>query len=112
MRVLYKGQYSDGQWQWAQSSDATAVSEIILKASPEEVAEALDMTYSKLQQTISFSAMNMPLQITITDSQAATVDSQSVAMMAEATFDVSGFEGEYTFSIASGGEPYQLVLQF
>lgn len=112
MRVLYKGQYSDGQWQWAKSSEATAVSEIILKASPAEVAEALDMTYSKSQQTISFSAMNMPLQITITDSQAATVDSQSVAMMAEATFDVSGFEGEYTFSIASGGEPYQLVLQF
>ena len=94
-----------------QSSSNNAWSEIILKASPEEIASSLELTYSKSDKTVSLSAL-MALQITVTNADGAQVAYTETPMSKFTIIDVSEFDGEYTFSIASGGEPYNLVLQF
>lgn len=111
LRLFYKGQYSNDKWEWMQSSSNNAWSEIILKASPEEIASSLELTYSKSDKTVSLSAL-MALQITVTNADGAQVAYTETPMSKFTIIDVSEFDGEYTFSIASGGEPYNLVLQF
>ncbi len=112
LRLLYKGQYSGGEWHWAKAADANAVSEIILVATPEEVAERLEVRYSKETNTFDFNS-KLAIQYTVTNGQGSEVASGAVASYTTTSIDTSSFEsGEYTFSFASGGEPYRLIVAF
>lgn len=93
--------YDDSPWQ------------ILLMATPEEVAAGLHLIYSKSTNTLTFDAP-MAIQYTVTRiDSGATIASGEVASFTEQSIDLSACTaGEYRFSFASGGRPYELIIEF
>lgn len=110
IRLHYKGTYSD-DWQWVHSSDQYCADEILLKATPEEVAETLKISYSKSSKSLTFTSPNA-IQYTVKSAADSSVKSSGAAASYNPTaIDCSTFEaGEYHFEFASGGRPYILTI--
>lgn len=109
LRLYYKGKYSD-QWKWARSYDLNSYDELILCATPEDVARLLSVTISKTEKRFTFSS-SLPLSYIVRDSDDSTVASGTASSFTETVIDMSGFtSGEYIFSFASGGDPYTFTL--
>lgn len=110
LRIFYKGANSNGQWIWAQSADTETVSELLLTATPEEVANQLRFTYGKAEQIIQ---CYLPYACTykVTDALGNTKAEGTAPSYTYINIDTGTLEaGEYTFSIASGGEPYLFTV--
>ncbi len=108
LRVYYKGAYSS-DWQWARAVDKDCFDEILLKATPEEVAKSLTFGYTKSQKIFTYISPNA-IQYTVKRvADSSIVASGATASRTSAQIDASSFEsGEYIFEFASGGEPYVL----
>lgn len=110
LRLLYKGQYSGDEWHWAKAADASAISEILLKATPEEVADNLLFHYSKSTKVISLQS-TMATQYSMKDAEGNEKAAGAAASHSTIEIDTSSFEkGEYTLSVASGGDPHVMVI--
>ena len=110
LRLLYKGQYSGDEWHWAKAADANAASEIILVATPKDIAENLVFTYLKDANSIQLYAP-LALQYSVTDALGNTKAEGAAPSYTYITIDTGMLEaGEYTFSIASGGKPYLFTV--
>ena len=108
IRFQYKGAYSS-DWQWARGSEADCVDEILLMATPEEVASSLSITYAKSSKSFVFTSPNA-IQYTVKSAVDGSVKSSgSVASHTTTNIDLSAMTaGEYLFEFASGGRPYVL----
>lgn len=103
---------SSDSWQLVRSFD-DAPWQILLKPTPETIAQGLHIAYSKSNKTLSFTAP-MAIQYTVVrvDSD-ATIASGEAASHTETIIDLSSCtSSEYRFSFASGGRPYELIIQF
>lgn len=110
LRIFYKGANSNGQWIWAQSADTETVSELLLTATPEEVADNLLFHYSKSTKLISLQS-TMALQYSMKDAEGNEKAAGAAASHSTIEIDTSSFEkGEYTLSVASGGDPHVMVI--
>lgn len=110
LRIYYKGKYSDS-WNWARSCDMLSKSEIILHATPDQVAETLGVRYYKTDKHFMFISEDLAIQYSVRNSSNVVIESGSVASYVASTIDMSEYpKGEYTLSFASGGEPYTLVI--
>lgn len=111
IRFLYKGQFSD-EWKWARKEDKYAYDEIILCPSPDELAESMNMKYSKTDMTLVFSS-DYTIDWTLIDSKSALIASGKTSAKEFASIDVSALpSGRYLLSVSSGGSPYELILTF
>ena len=109
LRLLYKGAYSS-DWQWARTSDAACFDEILLKATPEEVAKSLSVSYSKSAKSLTFTS-SLAIQYTVKGKDGSTKSSGAVAALNPTTIDLSSFAaGEYLLEFTSGGRPYVLTI--
>lgn len=93
--------YVDAPWQ------------ILLMPSPETIAAELHILYSKGAGTITFTAP-MAIRYTVTRVDNGTyVTSGKASSNTTTAIDVSSCtSGEYRISFASGGRPYELIVQF
>ena len=112
IRLYYKGVYSS-DWQWARTSySEECVDEILLKATPEEVAKSLNISYSKISKSLTFTSHNA-IQYTVKKASSSSVlTSGAVASHTATAIDLSSFAaGEYIFEFACGGDPYRLTIK-
>lgn len=124
LRYYYKGQ-NPGEWEWMR--DGSEVFEIVVCASPEEIAENLKMTYDKADKVLSFYS-TIALKYEVKDSEGNVKTSGATAggvyfnreLDSEYSIyhergpkvDMSKFEpGEYTVSFTCGSDPYVLKVQ-
>lgn len=126
LRYYYKGE-NPGVWEWLREGTSGDVSEIIVCASPDEIAKSMKFTYSKTDKTIYFYS-TIALKYEVKDSEGnvkksgATAGGRYFNTELDATFavyhekgprvDLGNFEpGEYTISFTCGSDPYVLKIQ-
>ena len=110
LRVFYKGINSD-EWVRALSGESGAYDEVLLWATPQEVAKSLKISYEKDSKIFTFASQHS-IQYSITNASGSVVKSGKAASFNTTEIDLSELEsGIYTFSFASGGEPYKLNIK-
>ncbi len=113
--IVYKGKYSHN-WQIARRysdlrNPKIAYDEVLLKATAEDVAESLNLTYNKGDKSLVFTSEHA-IQYSMTDASGVEVSTGNVPSFTSTTIDLSSLEpGTYTCSFASGGKPYILTLK-
>jgi hypothetical protein len=111
LRVVYKGEYST-DWQIARKAQEECIDEVLLKVTPEQVAESLKLEYNKKKQSLTFSSVHA-IQFMMNSSTGAKIDNIGVTSHTEYTVSTSSIEkGEYTLSFSSGDEPYLMKVVF
>lgn len=103
LRLYYKG-YDSDEWQWAKRYDELAVNEILLSATPEEVAETLSFHFDKESNRIALESPNA-MQIDLDNGQAAG------NFQSHSKVGINLSKGEHTLKVASGGEAYILHIK-
>ena len=99
------------EWVRARAGESAAYEEVLMCATPQEVAKSLKITYKKDINTITFISQHA-LQYSITNAEGTVVASDKVKSFSTVDIDLSTFEkGKYTFSFASGGEPYKVEFK-
>ena len=126
LRYYYKGE-NPGEWEWMRDGCDRWVNEIVVCASPEEIAENLKMTYDKADKILYFFS-HIALNYEVKDSEGnvkasgATpgglyfnreLDAEySIYHERGPKIDMSKYEpGEYTISFTLGSDPYVLTVQ-
>lgn len=109
LQVFYKGIDSD-KWIRALSGEAGAYDEVLLCASPKEVAESLNLEYDKELKTFTYDSIHA-IQYSVADESGTILMEAKSASHTANTIDASSLKpGAYTFSFASGGEPYKIKI--
>lgn len=125
LRYYFKGE-NPGEWEWMRDGATGIYTEIVVCASPEEIAENLKMTYDKADKTLKFYSY-IALQYEVKDSEGNVKTSGATAggryfnteLDAQYTIyhekgpkiDMSKYEpGEYTISFTCSGEPYVITV--
>lgn len=111
LRVFYMGEYSS-DWQWARKlyADEYTVDEVIVKASPEDMAKDLWIKYEKDSHRITFSnkqAMKVDIYYHDTNKK---YGSDEVGSFAKRYLDLTPGEA-YRFEFSLGAEPYKVVIR-
>lgn len=102
---------SDAAWERVRANSTRAYSEVLLWATPQEVAKSLNITYEKESKIFTFTSEHA-IQYSITNASGSVVKSGKAAPFNTTKIDLSELEsGKYTFSFASGGEPYKLNIK-
>lgn len=107
LRILYKGSYSK-DWQWARRYSEDAVNEVLIAATPEEVAEHLSLIFDKEQKQVYLSS-DIGLRI-VCQEERGNQTSTLLPSYSTHTMDVQS--GTYNLSIYSGERAYKLKLRF
>ena len=113
LRYYFKGEYP-GEWQHVREGGGST--ELVLAASPEEIAENVQISYDRSSKIFTFySRLAVKCELKDADGQvkATGVMGGIICENEGVTIDVSRFEaGEYTAEFSFGGDPYiiQLVL--
>ena len=102
---------SSGEWMRAANNAEDAYDEILLCATPQDVARSLKLTYKKDKNTLTYNSIHA-IQFRLINSKGETVMSTKTKSFDSYTIDLSGLEkGIYTLAFASGGEPYNLSFE-
>jgi hypothetical protein len=110
LRVFYRGS-DDEEWILARRSSTQAYDKVHLCATPQEVAQSLNLEYDKESKSLSFLSEHA-IQYVIKNDAGVVVASNNVASHTTEQIDSSLLEsGTYTCSFASGGEPYNFRLK-
>lgn len=111
LMVVYKGAYSS-DWQKVTIGPKDACKEVLLCATPEQVAESLKLKYDKTSKQLTFSSENA-IQFAISDSDGSELVSVEQPSHTDASISLSSYkQGEYRLSFAGSGEPYLLNVVF
>lgn len=110
LRVFYIGEHSS-DLQWARKyQDKYTVDEVIVKASPEDMAKDLWIKYEKDSHRFTFSnkqAMKVDVYYHDTNKKYGSVDLESFA---KGYLDLTPGEA-YRFEFSLGAEPYKIVIR-
>ena len=110
LRVFYRGS-DDEEWILARRNSTQAYDKVLLCATPQEVAQSLNLEYDKESKSLSFLSEHA-IQYVIKNAAGVVVVSNNVASHTTEQIDLSLLEsGTYTCSFASGGEPYNFRLK-
>lgn len=108
IRIYYKGQNSNS-WEWLRKKSEGDVDEVIVMASPEDMAENLLFYYDKAEQkvgVVNSHAMHIEIYNTATESLAGQGD-----LSAKEYGTISLPKGVYRFEVSLGSEPYKLIVK-
>lgn len=128
LRYYYKGQNPDS-WQWFREGGGNGCDEIVVCASPEEIAERTEFFYDKEEKYIRFWSL-IPLTYEVKDDEGKVMVSGSAYggrhyngeyketdtgfeyVKTGIKIDLSSYQkGEYTISLScGGGRPYNLTI--
>lgn len=108
IRILYKGQYSE-DWQWLKQSDGV-VNEIIVSATPEDIAKSLSFRYDTKTNSLSFiSTYNLSYEVQ--GSTDNSIQSGTIVANERTTIDTSKYEsGEYVIYFRKDSSAYKLDI--
>ena len=109
LRVVYKGENSL-DWQIARKSQEGVIDEVLLKVTPEQVAESLKLAYDKQMKSLTFSSVHA-LKVVTKDSNGQQISQKELPAHTEYKMEINK-AGEQTFSLSSGMEPYELKVVF
>ena len=110
LRVFYRGS-DDEEWILARRSSTQAYDKVHLCATPQEVAQSLNLEYDKESKSLSFLSEHA-IQYVIKDASGGVVASNKVASLTTELIYLGALKsGVYSCSFASGGEPYELTLK-
>ena len=111
LRVFYRSAGTNNEWERIFRGNEKSYDEVILKATPAEVAKTLTLAYNKESKTLSFTSENA-IQYSITNSSGAVIASGNVASFTPTDISLANAgSGTFSCSFASGGEPYLLTLK-
>jgi hypothetical protein len=108
IRIYYKSQNSNS-WEWLRRKSVVEIDEVIVVASPEDMADGLTFYYDKTTQkvgVINSNAMHIEIYDTATESLAGRGD-----LSANENGTISLPNGVYRFECSLGGEPYKLIVK-
>ena len=109
LKLFYMG--SDGVEREVFASSHDAYSEIFLCLTPEEVAEALKLEYSKSSRKFFFESRHIT-HYSVTDASGKEWVSGGATPHTRGEIDTSKLpSGTYTFSFATGGKPHTLTIK-
>ena len=109
MRIYYKA-YTYDEWQWARSYDKSAVDEVLVKCSPEDMAEGLYFKYDKSTKDLYVGNKNaMKLNI-------YNDETNELIAWGELEFNTKGKianmpSGRYRIEASLGSYPYVLIVK-
>lgn len=115
LRVFYRGS-DDEEWilarKYLRNQNYDKIyDKVLLCATPQEVAQSLNLEYDKESKSLSFLSEHA-IQYVIKNDAGVVVASNNVASHTTEQIDLSLLEsGTYTCSFASGGEPYNFRLK-
>lgn len=109
LKVVYKGENSS-DWQIARKSQEGVIDEVLLKVTPEQVAESLKLIYDKQMKSLTFSSVHA-LKVVTKDSNGQQISQKELPAHTEYKMEINK-SGEQTFSLSSGMEPYELKVVF
>lgn len=109
LRIYYKGNNSD-EWQWARSYNESAVDEVLVMGSPEDMAEGFYFAYDKDENKLYIGnkhAMNLNVYNNETNNWVGG---------GEFTFNFTGVledlpSGTYRIETSLGSDPYVLIVK-
>ncbi len=108
IRAFFRSLDSD-EWIRIRSWGGYAVEEILLCATPEQVAEGISLEYDKEQQIIFLASINaMQAELYRPSGETTAVHEQAHGYV---WFEILE-KGEHTLKVRSGGRPYELRLKF
>lgn len=111
LRVFYLGEYSsDLQWARKLYADEYTVDEVIVKASPEDMAKDLKLKYEKDSHRFTFSnkqAMKVDIYYHDTNKEYGSADAKPFDIM---YLNLTPGEA-YRFEFSFGAEPYKVVIR-
>ena len=108
IRAFFKSDDSD-EWVWIRAWGGFAEDEILLCATPEEVAETLIFHYDKEQNVIFLESPNaMQAELYRPSGDITQVNEKAHSYIWYRILD----KGEHTLKVCSGGRPYELKLKF
>lgn len=112
IRVYFKS-YDSDVWEWARLYILeNGCDEILLKATPAEVAKSLKFGYRKNYKCLTIESANALQYELLNATTLSTIDSGEVqAFESRAIMVDSCAPGEYIIKVASGGEPYILNVK-
>ena len=94
----------------ARRHTTSAYDKVYLWATPEEVAESMTLAYEQEGKVLTINSSNA-LQYSVRKSSGEVVVTNEVESFTPIIFDLSTYEkGTYTFSFATGGDPYELTI--
>ena len=109
MRVYYKS-YSYDEWQWARSYDDSAIDEVLVMGSPEDMAKGCYFAYDKSIQKMYIGnkhAMSLVIYVDETNEKYAYADLEM-----NSTGSITGIPaGTYRIEISLGSYPYVLIVK-
>lgn len=109
MRVYYKS-YSYDEWQWARSYDDSAIDEVLVMGSPEDMAKGCYFAYDKSIQKMYIGnkhAMSLVIYVDETNEKYAYADLEM-----NSTGSITGIPaGTYRIEISLGSDPYVLIVK-
>ena len=101
--------YDSDEWIRIRSWGGYAAEEVLLCATPEQIAEGLSFHYDKEQQVIFLESINaMQAELYRPSGETTTVHERAHSYIWYQIFE----KGEHTLKIRSGGRPYELRLEF
>jgi hypothetical protein len=109
MRIYYKA-YNYDEWQWARSYNESAVDEVLVMGSPEDMAEGFYFAYDKDENKLYIGNKHaMKLVMYVNDSSEKYVEQ-------EFTMNFTGYlsnldSGTYRIEARLGSEPYVLIVK-
>lgn len=109
MRIYYKA-YNYNEWQWARSYNESAVDEVLVMGSPEDMAEGFYFAYNKDENKLYIGNKHaMKLVMYINDSSEKYIDQ-------ELTMNYRGYlsnldSGTYRIETSLGSDPYVLIVK-
>ena len=111
LRIYYKGAYSD-DWKWMLSSDLSRVDqELLVMASPEDIAKGLEFTYYKEEKYMtiySYNAAHAELYDGDTGDYIGYVD---LAARKGVRYDNTADLKTLVWKVSLGSEPYILTIK-
>ncbi|MBR5133846.1 MAG: C10 family peptidase [Alistipes sp.] len=111
LRIYYKGEYSD-DWQWARGSDITLTNdELLVVASPKELAEGVNITYDKASKKLSFELKHASTVELVDAATGVAVYNGSIAARGGFSYDVKAGQ-TLICKFSLGSTPYELTLKF
>lgn len=109
MRIYYKA-YNYNEWQWARSYNESAVDEVLVMGSPEDMAKGFYFAYIKDENKLYIGNKHaMKLVMYVNDSSEKYIDQ-------EFTMNFTGYlsnldSGTYRIEASLGSDPYVLIVK-
>ena len=109
MRIYYKANNYD-EWQWARSFDESAIDEVLVKCSPEDMAEGFYFKYDKSTKELYVGKKNA-MKLNIYNDETNELYWQAELELNTTDIISNMPSGRYRIEASLGSDPYVLTVK-